>query len=249
VAQLQRAAPPYAQVAQHIRDQIHAGDLRPGDRVPSVRELSAEWGISRATADKALSALRSEGLVVAVTGVGTVVAPQLPTVQTGGNRFRRMLTTGRATRAGERSEILSSDLVDGPDDVLRALLVKDNPRVVRRRRRFIDEDGTVVAISTSWLPASAARAVPALLTTDPIPGGTIGALREATGRQPAQGNDTATARLATDEEAADLGLDQPVAVLVVEARLADEDGEMIEYGVDVIRPGRSWAVGYDLSLV
>jgi DNA-binding GntR family transcriptional regulator len=248
MAEIRKVAAPYAQIAQNIREEIYAGRLRPGDRVPSVRDLAAEYGVSRATADKALSALRSEGLVAAVTGIGTVVADQVPTVQSGGARFRRMLTTGRATKTGERSEIVASGLVSAPDDVAAALRVEVGHSVVRRQRRFIDEDG-VAAISTSWLPGELADAVPGLLQTERIPGGTIGAVCAATGRQPAPGMDTAVARLASDEEAAALGLEQPTAVLVIEARLADEDGKPLEFGVDIIGPGRPWTVGYDLSLL
>lgn len=246
MAELQRVPAPYAQIAQRIRDEIHAGTLQPGDRVPSVRELSKEYGVSRATADKALSALRSEGLVIAVTGVGTQVADQVPSVQTGGVRFRRMLSIGRATRVGERSEILSAELVPAPDDVAAALALEVGAPAVRRRRRFLDEEG-VAAISTSWLAGELADAVPALLSPERIQGGTIGAVSAATGRQPAPGLDTAKARLATADEAEALGLDQPSAVLVVEARLSDEDGKPLEFGVDVIGPDRPWSVGYDLS--
>lgn len=247
MATLKRVAPPYAQIAQHIRDEIHAGRLLPGDRVPSVRDLAAEYGVSRATADKALSALRSEGLVVAVTGVGTQVAEVIPTVQSGGTRFRRMLSTGRATRAGERSEIVSSELASAPDDVATALRIAPGSPAVRRHRRFVDEDG-VAALSTSWLAGGLAETVPALLRVESIKGGTIGAVCAATGRQPAPGLDTAISRLATEEEAAVLGLDLPAAVLVIETRLCDEDGVPLEFGVDVIGPGRPWTVGYDLSL-
>lgn len=246
MAELQRVPAPYAQIAQRIRDEIHSGTLRPGERVPSVRELAAEYGVSRATADKALSALRSEGLVIAVTGIGTQVADQVPTVQTGGVRFRRMLSIGRATRVGERSEILSAELVPAPDNVAAALAIDPGASAVRRCRRFIDEDG-VAAISTSWLAGELAEAVPALLSTERIQGGTIGAISAATGRQPAPGLDTARARLASDDEAEALGLTQPSAVLVVEARLSDEDGKPLEFGVDVIGPDRPWSVGYDLS--
>ena len=245
--EIRRNPPPYAQIAQAIRDRIHGGSLEPGDAVPSVRELSEQWGVSRATADKALSALRSEGLVEAVPGIGTRVRPQVPTVQAGGNRFRRMLTTGRATREGERSEILSSEMAQAPADVAQALRLEPGAAVVRRRRRFLDDTG-VTAISTSWLPGELADAVPALLRTDPIPGGTVGAIREATGRQPGVGTDSASARLVSDEEARELGLDVPQAVLVTTALVCDEDGRPLEYGVDLIRPGLTWSMGYDLSL-
>jgi GntR family transcriptional regulator len=247
--EVRREIAPYVQIAQHFRDLIQSGTLAPGDRLPSARDIAAEWRISRATADKAVSALRSEGLVIALTGVGTVVANHnRATVQTGGTRFRRMLVTGRATKEGERSEILSSGLAPAPTHVAAFLRIAEGANVVKRQRRFTDEDG-IAAVSTSWIPAELAEAVPALLETASIPGGTIGAIRAATGRQPAPGTDTAIARLATGDEAEALGLIEPVAVLVVQARLCDEDGEPMEIGEDVIGPNRPWTVGYDLSLI
>jgi AcrR family transcriptional regulator len=65
--------PPYAQIAADLRDQIEQGTLAPGDRVPSTREITQRWGVAMATATKALTALRQEGLVRPVPGVGTVV--------------------------------------------------------------------------------------------------------------------------------------------------------------------------------
>lgn len=246
--EVKRSAAPYQQVAQHIRDQIQTGELQPGDRVPSVRDIAAEWGISKATADKALSALRSEGLIIAVTGIGSQVAEQRPSVQTGGDRIKRMLTTGRATRPGERSEILSSELAPATADAAKFLGVEEGSQAVRRRRRFSDDDG-IAAVSTSWLHPSAAEAVPAILETGSIPGGTIGALLDATNRQPGRSDSVLSPRLADDLEAADLELPQPVAVMVVQTRFCDEDGNAVEFGEDIIAPGRSYAVGEDLSLL
>lgn len=246
--EVMRSAAPYQQVAHYIRDQIMSGVIAAGDRVPSIRDISSEWGISKATADKALSALRSEGLIIAVTGVGSIVAEKLPTVQTGGDRIKRMLTTGRATRPGERSEILSSELAPATIDAAEFLGVEEGAQVVRRRRRFIDDDG-IAAVSTSWLSADAAEVVPAVLRTKSIPGGTIGALLKATKRQPGRSDSTLSPRLAHDDEAASLNLPQPVAVMIVQTRMCDEDGQPIEFGEDVIAPGRAYAIGEDLSLL
>ncbi|MER7280743.1 TetR/AcrR family transcriptional regulator C-terminal domain-containing protein [Dactylosporangium sp. NPDC000244] len=66
--------PPYLRIVARIRAAIAAGDLRPGDRVPSTRELMRTYGVAMATATKALTALRQEGLVEPQPGIGTVVA-------------------------------------------------------------------------------------------------------------------------------------------------------------------------------
>ncbi|WP_086832288.1 TetR/AcrR family transcriptional regulator C-terminal domain-containing protein [Streptomyces sp. NRRL B-24572] len=65
--------PPYLAIAAEIRRRVHTGELAPGDRVPSTRAITREWGVAMATATKALAALRQEGLVRVEPGVGTVV--------------------------------------------------------------------------------------------------------------------------------------------------------------------------------
>ncbi|MER7004510.1 TetR/AcrR family transcriptional regulator C-terminal domain-containing protein [Dactylosporangium sp. NPDC000555] len=72
------AVPPYRRIAAEVRRRIEAGELRPGDRVPSARAITEEWGVAIATATKAHAALREEGLTVARPGVGTVVAGPAP---------------------------------------------------------------------------------------------------------------------------------------------------------------------------
>jgi len=66
--------PPYARIAAELRGQIERGELQPGQRVPSTREITGRWGVAMATATKVLAALRQDGLVHPVPGVGTVVS-------------------------------------------------------------------------------------------------------------------------------------------------------------------------------
>ena len=61
--QIEEAQPKYLQIAHYIRDQILRGDLRPGDEVPSERQLAADWKVSRPTAARSLEALSHQGLV------------------------------------------------------------------------------------------------------------------------------------------------------------------------------------------
>jgi DNA-binding transcriptional regulator YhcF (GntR family) len=69
---------PYLRIAADLRRRINAGELRPGERVPSTRTLVREWGVAMATAAKALSTLGEQGWVRAVPGSGTVVAERTP---------------------------------------------------------------------------------------------------------------------------------------------------------------------------
>ncbi|WP_049577164.1 GntR family transcriptional regulator [Nocardiopsis sp. SBT366] len=65
---------PYERIVADIRADIDSGELPPGCRVPSTREITRRWGVAMATATKALSVLRREGRVEALRGVGTVVS-------------------------------------------------------------------------------------------------------------------------------------------------------------------------------
>jgi GntR family transcriptional regulator len=64
---------PWRQIARIYRDRIASGELRPGDRLPSIRSISQEYGVATTTAQKVLEALRDEGLVV-TSPMGTFVA-------------------------------------------------------------------------------------------------------------------------------------------------------------------------------
>lgn len=64
--------PLYVQVAGLIRARIERGELT--SRVPSLRTIAQEYGVSHITAEKAVDALRSEGLVITVVGKGTFVS-------------------------------------------------------------------------------------------------------------------------------------------------------------------------------
>lgn len=73
-ASTQRPDPPYRQIAAEIRAGIVAGELRPGERLPSVRQIAQRWGVAVATATRVMATLRDEGLAETRVGSGTVVA-------------------------------------------------------------------------------------------------------------------------------------------------------------------------------
>lgn len=68
----------YEQLAGRVATLIEAGTLRPGDRAPSVRQLSRQQGVSVATVLSAYSVLESRGLLVARPQSGYYVAAQRP---------------------------------------------------------------------------------------------------------------------------------------------------------------------------
>lgn len=72
--QFKPGVPVYEQVLYAARKAIVSGDLKEGEVLPSVRTLSAEYRINPNTVQKALAALRSEGLIESIPGVGNRVA-------------------------------------------------------------------------------------------------------------------------------------------------------------------------------
>ncbi|GAB2867599.1 GntR family transcriptional regulator [Actinoallomurus bryophytorum] len=73
-----KADPPYLRIAAELRRRIADGELAPGDRVPSTRQITREWGVALATATKALATLRRDGFVLAKPRAGHVVSGHGP---------------------------------------------------------------------------------------------------------------------------------------------------------------------------
>ncbi|WP_435243530.1 GntR family transcriptional regulator [Streptomyces cucumeris] len=91
------ARPPYQQAAEAIRSEIKAGKIKPGEQLPSHRELQERFGIANMTARSALRVLRDEGLIYTVQGRGSYVAD---VIGPGGEVIEARRATG-ATAAPE----------------------------------------------------------------------------------------------------------------------------------------------------
>ena len=67
--------PMYRQVTDQIKDAIASGELKPNDRLPSVRELSEALRVSAITIKRAYQDLETDGYVFTRAGLGSFVAP------------------------------------------------------------------------------------------------------------------------------------------------------------------------------
>lgn len=63
----------YEQIVANIKEQVLSGKLKPGERIPSERELAKLYGVSRLAVREALSALAAIGLIEVKHGVGCFV--------------------------------------------------------------------------------------------------------------------------------------------------------------------------------
>lgn len=151
----------YEQVATQLWNDLREGGAQPGDRLPSERDLTARYGVSRVTVRSALTALSLRGTVESAASRGWFVTGELsaptPTVHVQGfaeyARLQRIATT---------STILMSRV--RPCTVREA----DQLRIVPgaelfelRRLRFLQ--GLVIVLEHNRLPLALC---PALATTD-----------------------------------------------------------------------------------
>lgn len=63
----------YQEIAESLRRQIASGDLKAGDKLPSVRQAARRWNCTPGTVSKAYAQLAQEGLVAGQRGGGTRV--------------------------------------------------------------------------------------------------------------------------------------------------------------------------------
>ena len=78
VVQFKSGKPVYEQVLLAVKRALTAGQLKPGDRFPSVRVLSQELRINPNTAHKVIGTLVDDGLLSVQPGVGTIVSRTKP---------------------------------------------------------------------------------------------------------------------------------------------------------------------------
>src|SRR6516225_7708391 len=124
--------PLYIQLRDQLRSLVHAGDLRPGDRIPASRELAHMLGVHRTTVANAYAELESEGLIQGHVGRGTFIrgngnglkiTPPAPPVLSNGDGLRWELLF-----ADERSEeILSRLTASAPLNALSFVMARPAP--------------------------------------------------------------------------------------------------------------------------
>ncbi|MDP9798727.1 mutator protein MutT [Catenuloplanes nepalensis] len=138
----------YRQLAGVLRDRIACGNLPPGRRLPSEKDLHDEFGLARETVRRALAVLRHEGLIEVRHGHGTFVVEAPPTVELNAGDSVASTAAVTVTRASGRVETypagtrLTVPDRSGRPPVAAAVIVRDG-RVLLIRRR-------VAEASLSW---------------------------------------------------------------------------------------------------
>jgi len=114
--------PTYLQLVQQVRHAVQLGILRPGDQLPTVKEVVAGLAINPNTVLKAYGTLEAEGLAKGRRGQGTFVTATAPSpLGDDVGNLRRSLRDwfGRARAAGLDDQAIDALLSENRDEALR----------------------------------------------------------------------------------------------------------------------------------
>jgi GntR family transcriptional regulator len=144
---LPHGGPLYLQLKRWIEDAVHRGAIRPGDALPSERDLAVRVDMSRVTVRKAVQHLVRDGVLVQRHGSGTYVASQPGRVEQSLSQLtsftedmaRRGMTVrsiwldrGIYAPSPEETVILGLSATDAVARIARLRLSGDSPLAIER---------------------------------------------------------------------------------------------------------------------
>jgi GntR family transcriptional regulator len=142
------ATPLYIQIKDALQTQIESGAFAVGDRLPSERELSEAYGVSRMTARQALQLLQHNGLTQRRVGKGTYVSrPQIDQELRDLTSFTQDMT-GRGLHP--QSHVLRADLLPADAEIAGHLGAVTGAEIVLLQRVRL-ADGKPIALETAHL--------------------------------------------------------------------------------------------------
>lgn len=134
-------------IAEAISKDIEAGRFKPGEKLPTEKEMEAKYGAGRAAVRSALKLLRAQGRVQTLQGVGTFVA--------GTGEKAEPLPASKQLVADIRHAIATGQLKPGDqlptDDELREKYGVSVP-LIRASLRRLREEGLIYSKYASRCP-------------------------------------------------------------------------------------------------
>jgi GntR family transcriptional regulator len=221
--------PLYTQLVKQLIDKIQNGELKPGDKLPSERELAEALNISRITARMAIMELMENGLLYREQGRGTFIAySKRRSIQGFASFTEDMLNRGFKPS----TTVLSHEIVED-EDVRKILKMQPGEKAIRLYRLRL-ADGLPVALQTSCLPY---RICPGIENED-LSGSLYQLLKTKYFIRPAWTEPEVDALAATPDEAKLLDLKPKEPVLVVRALTFTESFDIVE-SVKTVYRGKS----------
>ncbi|MBA0054019.1 GntR family transcriptional regulator [Streptomyces sp. AJS327] len=238
------------EIADELAEGIRSGERKPGARLPGEPALVRKHGVAKATAQRALTLLVTEGLAVQHKGSGTYVRDFQPIRRVANQRLSQ-------ERWGEGRSIWGADVgqrpmsvtdlrvyeAQAPDDVALLLDLEEGERVVIRDRLFTVESEPVQA-AISYLPADLVRES-AIAQEDTGPGGTYARLAEL-GVKPVRFVEELRARMPSHEESGRLHLTAGTPVVEIYRTALTEEGTPVEVNRMLLDAG-AYVMEYRIS--
>ncbi|GIH73538.1 GntR family transcriptional regulator [Sphaerimonospora thailandensis] len=232
---------PARRIVADLRDDITAGRLPAGAKLPSVRDLADRYSVSRSTASKALILLKTEGLVSTRHGSGAYVREPYPVRRLGPDRYARSRwqvtvveayenehADAAATRQqGHQTQEIS--LVEADEHVAAALGLQPGT-IVYERARVMTRDSVPTHTMTSYYRVEDVEGTPLVDPSPGIagPGGGFQVLADR-GLPPQEITEDLNARVPTADETLLLELPPGEAVVEVRRTTRTAEGRAIEY--------------------
>ena len=225
--------PRYEQIKEYLLTGIQNGVFQPGDRIPSERDLSEQFKVSRLTVNKAVKELERIGVVYAQVGKGTFISSVIYQQQL--NFLTGFTDEMRSRGYSSSSRVLSAQMVAAPDDIALILNVMPGARLIQLRRVRLADDQPV-AIETANLVSTR---FPDLLEGHDFSSESLYQVRLAEdGIILTYAEQSIEARMPTREELTVLGLKPTNPVLSMTRVVFTEDKRPIEYVQSVYRGDR-----------
>lgn len=139
--------PLYRQLAKLLISQIHSGDYKAGNRLPSERELSESYKVSRITARQAIDLLFEDGLIFREQGRGTFVAePRMRHLQ-GLTSFTEDMHARGFT---PHSRVLTQEVLEADEELQSSLRISAGQRILHLVRLRMADDRPI-ALQASYI--------------------------------------------------------------------------------------------------
>lgn len=108
----QSGLPIYKQLMEQIRRMISSGQLKPGDSLPSVRDLALTHAVNAMTISKAYNMLEAEGLLARQRGKAMAVSDKIQSSENKQERFKRLQPAlNQLSIAAEQLELDIEDVI------------------------------------------------------------------------------------------------------------------------------------------
>lgn len=240
--------PLYLRVADELRARIESGELPPGTRLPSVADISRQYGGSNSVASGAYKLLVQEGLVVSRHGAGHYVrSHDTPELLVRRHR-RRSEDSPFAEGAAEQGAVGSwrheSTTEQASEAVAVRLGIEPGAAVMHTSYVYL-ADEQPVQLAESWEPlALTGQSLIALPEVGPYAGVGVAARMRVLGIEVGDPVERVRARTATRQEGQALGMTPPGPVLAIERTYFDQTtGRPVETA-DVVMRGDRWVSVY-----